>query len=51
MSKTYKDNAVRRMKAEADAAGFREVWEGNTGLVDDDWDDSVVYQRRRRWVC
>lgn len=25
--------------------------ESNSGLVDDDWDDPVVYQRRRRWYC
>lgn len=25
--------------------------EANSGLMDDDWDDPVVYQRRRRWWC
>lgn len=25
--------------------------EANSGFMDDDWDDPLVYQRRRRWWC
>lgn len=25
--------------------------DANSGLMSDDWDDPVVYQRRRRWYC